>query len=150
MRAIALLAGFALSGCVYASTSMLDERTLVISGDGTAFTNMAQVTRTIITRAASEAQARGFSHFVILDSENTSRVSSYTSPTQTTGSVSGSCMGVFCSATGTATTTGGQTMNFYRPGADVVVRFLTAQEAANVPGAWSVASVMAANPPQAK
>jgi hypothetical protein len=67
--------------------------------------------------------------------------------TQTTGFASGNCSGPYCSATysGTTTETPGTVMGIVKHGVDIYVRFYHQGEiAAQTPGLWSVASVIAA------
>jgi len=149
MKKLVLIAAVFLAGCVHASVNMLDERTMIVSGRGNAYVSQADVSRTILVRAATEAQARGFPYFVIIDSQDQGSTGSYTTPTTTTGSAYGtaSCFGNYCTgqATGTATTYGGQTYQFYYPGMDALVRFLTHEEGERIPSAWNAASVLAVN-----
>lgn len=150
MFRVALLA-LALAGCVTANTAMLDDRTAVISGRGTAFDRTSGVLRAVLVKAATEAQSRGFPYFAIVGSRDASSVGSFTSPTTTNVNAYGTsnCSGYYCSGAvnGTATTYGGQTSTFIRPGADVMVRFLAAAEVTpETKDVWSVASVLAANP----
>lgn len=145
-----LMLAAALAGCTVSRVNMLDERTMIISGRGNAFSSMAAVSHTILVRAATEGQRRGYPFFVIEGSEDASSTGAFTTPPTTTGTATGTatCTGGFCSgqATGQSTTTGGQTFMYNRPGADAVIHFLTADEGAGAKGAWSVASVLAANP----
>jgi len=149
---LAILGMLALTaGCTMASSRMLDNRTAIISGRGTAFTSMAGVADKVLVQAAMEAKARGYPYFVIMESRDASRTGYYTTPTTTNTNVTGtaSCMGFMCngSAQGTSTTYGGQTYGFDKPGADVMVRFLRADEVnPNAPGVWNTDAILAAHP----
>jgi hypothetical protein len=137
-----------LGGCVTAELSNLDERTSIISGRGTSFDNPADVARVVLARAATEAQARGFSHFAILSVEDRSRLLEYQTPvtTQTATEERTNCNRRRCTAelVTTTTTSGGEIVPDVEPGSDVTVRFLHGEEVR--PGArdvWEAASVLA-------
>lgn len=148
MRGFLIAAALMLSGCVTAELNNLDERTSIISGRGTTFDNSADVARKVLTRAASEAQARGFTHFEILSVEDRSRLLEYRTPVTTETSTSGSsdCEDGYCEDDEVTTTTsyGGDIIPEVEPGSDVTVRFLREEEVR--PGArdvWEAASVLA-------
>lgn len=146
--ALALFGGaLALSGCVNSSTSMLDTRTAVISGRGSAFTGMGSVTQSILREAAEQATKRGYTHFVILNSQNQTSTAYVREPSNsyTTGSATANCFGGSCfgNYSGSTHTTGGNVYGFEKPGADMIVRFLNADEAG--PDAWSAQDVLAAS-----
>ncbi len=142
--ALALMLG----GCVTAELNMLDERTSIISGRGTSFDNTADVARVVLARAATEAQARGFTHFMILSVEDRSTFVEYQTPvrTQTTTTARENCgrRGCFDQATTTTIVSGGEVIPDVEPGSDVTVRFLYPNEVR--PGArdvWEAASILA-------
>jgi len=148
MRGIIVALALMLGGCVTAELNNLDERTSIISGRGTTFDNSADVARVVLARAATEAQVRGFTHFVILAVEDRSRLLEYETPVVTRTATSGStdCEDDYCEddEVTTTTTSGGQVIPEVEPGSDVTVRFLHAQEVR--PGTrdvWEAASVLA-------
>jgi len=137
-----------LGGCVTAELHNLDERTTIISGRGTTFDNSADVTRVVLARAAREAQARGYSHFMILDVEDRSRVTEYQTPvvTRTETSRDTDCGRRRCrdEEVTTTTTSGGEVIPGLEPGSDVTVRFLHADEVGpRARDVWEAASVLA-------
>lgn len=147
---IYVLAAMLLAGCTTVSTNMLDDRTAIFSGRGSAFNDIGDVAAKILVRAATEAQKRGYPYFAVMGSQNANSTGYYTTPSTTSGSgmVTGSCIGNTCSGivSGSSTTQPGQTYAFDKPGADVMVRFFRAGEVdPNARGVWSVANVLAAN-----
>lgn len=137
--------------CTTASTKMLDERTAIISGSGSGYNTMGDVTAKILQTAALEAQARGYPYFAILDTHDSTQSGVNISPTFTTGQSNGvvHCYGSSCTTSGysAGTTYGGQAFSYSMPGADVTVRFFREGEVdPQANGVWSVASVLAANP----
>lgn len=137
------------TACVRVNERMLDQRTAVLSGRGTAFDSRGGVTQGLITRAAEMAQERGYPYFAIMDSADASSTGYWQQPSTTYGNATAftNCTGSFCNSTinGSATTYPGQTFQFNRPGADMMVRFFGQGEVnPNAPGVWSVASVLGA------
>lgn len=135
------------SACVRVDDRMLDQRTAMISGRGTAFDSMGGVTEGLVQRAAEMAAERGYPYFAVMNSADRSSTGSWTSPSTTYGSATGytNCTGSFCTTNlnGSATTYPGQTIQFDRPGAEMMVRFFREGEVnPNAPGVWSVASVL--------
>lgn len=144
---LALVAALALAGCVATNVSAIDSRTAIISGRGTAFDNAASVQTTMLRKAAELTLSRGFTHFIVVGAQDRSSSSIYRAPTTTStaGTLNSSCMGAYCSGSLNATsqTTGGSLYNIAKPGADMMVRFLTAAEASGT-NAWSAQEIMAA------
>lgn len=148
MRGLIVALALMLGGCVTAELNNLDERTSIISGRGTTFDNNADVARVVLARAASEAQARGFTHFVILAVEDRSRLLEFQTPVTTQTSTSGSsdCEDGFCEGdeVTTTTTSGGEVIPQVEPGSDVTVRFLHAEEVRpGIRDVWEAASILA-------
>lgn len=147
MRLAIIALSLALAGCVTTDTAMLDSRTAIISARGNAFANAGDVQRDVLQEAATQAVARGYTHFVVLGASDKSRTGTYTAPTQTNSTVQGAanCNAGFCfgSASGQTTTTGGQQTTFIKPGADVTVQFLHSNEAVNIRGAWKASDILA-------
>lgn len=151
MRFGGLLAALLLAGCTTVSTDMLDDRTAVISGRGSAFNDIGDVTSEMLARAASQAKARGFKYFAVVDSRDATSYGTYTTPTTTNSTAVGSaqCYGATCygQASGTSTTYGGQSFALEKPGADMMVRFFLAGEVdPATPGVWDADRVLAAHP----
>jgi archaellin len=148
MRGIIVALALMLGGCVTAELNDLDERTTIISGRGTTFDNSADVARVVLARAATEAHARGYSHFEILNVQDRSRLLEYQTPvvTRTTTSSATDCRRRRCEEdeVTTTTTSGGQVIPEVEPGSDVTVRFLHAEEVRRgARGVWEAASVLA-------
>lgn len=143
MRYVVLMA-LALAGCVTADTEMLDDRTAVISGRGTAFDNSAGVLKKILVSAAQTAQARGYEYFQVVSSQDATRVGVYVPPTSSTTNLSGHCTGNWCSGSANTTAWGGGMVPMVKPGADVMIRLLRSGEVdPSAPGVFSVAAVLA-------
>ena len=93
------------------SETQLAEDVFRVSFRGNGFTSSERAADFTLLRSAELVQEHGYSYFVIVDeSESVSR-STYTTPTNTTGSatVTGNTV------SGTATTTGGQTYTVTKP-----------------------------------
>lgn len=147
MRGVILLAAALLSGCVSAKTHMLDSRTAIISGRGTGLDSPAAVTQKVLRQAATEAQARGYEYFMVVDAQDRSAHGTYTTPgyanTNTFGTAN--CYGYSCSGSASSTTryTPGQTIATFAPGADVTVRFLHGSEVSEGMRVWRAADILA-------
>jgi hypothetical protein len=145
---IALLAvALAGAGCARSNTSMLDNRTALISGRGSAFNSSGGVMQAMVREAAQQAQARGYQYFVIEGAQDRTRTGAIYTPSQSTtnATVLANCAGPSCMGTyrGTTTTSPGLVTPISKPGADMVVRFY--REGEPTPGrAWNVAEVLAA------
>lgn len=142
----ALAALVLLAGCATTSARMLDDRTAMISGAGSAFTSMSSLTASVVQKAALEGRDRGFPYFVVMDSQNRTSTSYVRTPSTTNTDFDGSttCMGVFCNTSGTATstTTGGGLVGFDKPQADMMVRYYREGEVDPThPSVWTVANV---------
>ena len=147
-----VLWGAFLGGCVAADTTMLDERSAIISGRGTNYTSQAQVLQKVLAEAATAAQARGYRYFVVLGTADrtTTGATYFPGQTTTTGTATGSCMTeMFCNAQyqQQSYTTPGAVVSVVRPGADVGVRFYKEGEIdPNQAGVWDSVSILAAQP----
>lgn len=112
------------------SASVIDGKHVRISAKGNAFTDRAIIQEYALLRAAEETLALNKRYFAIVTSEDTTRYSQYTTPTQTQSTTSGTVtantfgsttFGNYSSNTNT-TSYGGQTYNFVKPGTDVIIR----------------------------
>ncbi len=138
----------ALVACVRVNSNMLDSRTVVISGRGTAFDNAGGVQRAVLQKAAQEAQAAGFAYFRILSSQDETRQGVVVVPgqTYTNGVATANCIGAFCSGnySSSSYTTPSSAFGVVKPGVDIYVRFYREGEIdPGTPGVWNVASVLA-------
>lgn len=88
-----------------------------IRARGNEFTEQSRIADFVLIKAAELAEENGFTHFDILSSQDASRGGSVVMPTYTTATVSS----YGNTAVGSATTSGGQTYNYFMPGADVIV-----------------------------
>lgn len=145
---IALLAvALVLAGCARSNTSMLDNRTAVISGRGSAFNSSASVMQSMVREAALQGQARGYQYFVVEGASDRTRTGAVYVPGQSTtsGTAMASCVGSNCMGTyrGTTTTSPGFVGPISKPGADMVVRFYRTGEV-DPSRAWNVDEVLAA------
>lgn len=145
----AMTAALTLAGCVTAETIMLDSRTAIISAQGSGYNTQAQVVQKVLVQAATETQARGFTYFQVLDSQDTTRQGQAVIPgnSYSNTNATASCYGGYCSgnANTNSTYTPPQVINVIRPGADVRIRFYRDGEIdPNTQGVWSAADVLAA------
>lgn len=143
-----VFASLALCSCVTTKTSMLDERTAIISGRAHA-KGAADVEHKILVEAATEARKRGFEYFQIVGTQDTTTSGVIYMPGNTTATTTGqaSCYGYSCMGSATTNTTGygPRAMPYVQPGADITVKFLHPGEfAEGTAGVWSVQSVLAA------
>jgi hypothetical protein len=148
-RLFGAVAALAAAGCVAANTTMLDNRTAIISARGSGYNVTADVVKKVLVEAATKAQANGYEYFQIVNALDASSQGVILRPGTTQSNIYGSasCTAYSCvgSASGTSHT-GASTMSTYiAPGADVTVRFLNAAEVApNMKGVFSAAAVLAA------
>jgi len=142
-----------LTGCVRSSHEMLDERTAVISGRGSAFNTMGAVKRALLVDAAKIASERGFQYFAITDERARYVHSTLYSPgsASTVGTLNTTASGLPGTATynstysGTTTYTPPSETDITKPRSEITVRFFRAGEVApNVPGVWDAGSVLRA------
>lgn len=144
------------AGCIRTNTAMLDERTMIVSGNAGAIYSMAEVRQRVLLEAAREGRARGFQYFAVLGAENTSTSATIVMPgqTHTSGTVNASAYGVGNTAYGTATynqtsfTTPGSAFEVMKPGQDLTIRFFRASEVnPGASGLWRVESILRAQSP---
>ena len=97
------------------SETQLGENIFRVSFNGNAYTSMERAADFTLLRSAELAVENGFSYFVIIDEDQSTELSTYTTPTQshTTANVYGS--GNYATGTATTTTTGGQTYVYSKP-----------------------------------
>jgi hypothetical protein len=93
------------------SDTQLGENVFQVSFNGNAKTSPERASDFALLRSAEIAVVHGFPFFVLVNGENGSQVSSYTTPTTTTGSATVVGSTVY----GSATTTGGQTYVMVKP-----------------------------------
>ena len=97
------------------SETRLAENVFRVSFKGNAYTSRERAADFALLRSAELTLENGYTHFVIIDAEDYSKVSTYTTPTtsNTTASAYGSGNYIYGSAT--TTTTGGETHNISKP-----------------------------------
>lgn len=152
LAAVAILAAL-LSACVTAETTMLDERTAIISGRGDEFSSAARVQQRVMLEAATAATSRGYRYFMIQQANDTTRRGIVQRPMTTTGQGQGTttCYYGTCQTNAQANTmtTGGGSYEVIMPGADILVRFYHEGEIdPATPGLWDAQSVLAAQTPR--
>jgi hypothetical protein len=132
-RLAAACIALALGGCVTAKTTMLDDRTAIITARGTAWDDQGGVARKIFVEAATLAKSRGYELFEIIGAADASRSGVVYNPGRSTSNTYGgaTCSGYSCygSATTNTTSTPATAIPYVRPGADVAIRFWHAGEA---------------------
>jgi len=149
MRRISIAAAaLVLAGCVTTGTAMVDDRTMVISGQGSAYNTSAGVLNKIIHEAALKAQAAGYDYLRILSSQDDSRQGVAIMPGHSTTNTYGtaSCFSYSCTGNATSNTysTPAMAIPYVAPGEDVVVRFYRADEIpADRSGYLKVSSILA-------
>lgn len=110
----------------------LSADTYQISVAGNGYTSKATVREMSLLRAAELTRDNGYTHFVVLDSQDSSKTSSYVTPgssqTNTVGSATAYGYGNRATASGqstsTTTYTPAQTQYVVKPGSDLVVQFV--------------------------
>lgn len=142
----------ALPACLRTNTTMIDDRTAIVSGKGSGLDSRAEVLQKVLVEAANATKAHGFDYFVILDAANTSETESIVTPGQTyssgyatgTGSVYGGTVTSQTSYSGYSWSTPGTVSTVVRPGADVMIRMYASNEVEDSrPGVWDAASILA-------
>lgn len=133
------------------SASVIDGTHARISAKGNGFTDSATIQEYALLKAAEVTTAANKHYFKIVNASDTTRHTSYTTPTQsyttTTGTVNANTYGnnVYGSYQGNTSTTtyGGQTTNFVKPGTDVIIRmFFEGEVDAKQPGVFDAAAIM--------
>jgi len=120
-----LMVACALSGCATAyqakgfaggySETQLAENIFEVRFRGNGYTSSERAADFALLRCAELTLAAGFSHFVLIDRATEIAQSQYRTPTYTTGSAVATTSGTHTTATGTATSYGGQTVNIRKP-----------------------------------
>jgi hypothetical protein len=109
-------------------TTQLSSDTWRISARGNAFTDATKVQDFVLLRAAQLAMANGYTHFVVLGAQDTSKTETVTTPGSYTSNTHASATMIGSTAYGTATTRGTyappQTYGFIKPGTDTLVKLL--------------------------
>jgi uncharacterized protein (UPF0333 family) len=97
------------------SETQLDENVFKVSFRGNGYTGKERVADFTLLRSAELTMQSGYKYFVIVDSNSSTKNSTYTTPTtsHTTANVYGS--GNYAYGNATTTTSGGQTYNISKP-----------------------------------
>jgi hypothetical protein len=97
---------------------------------------MGTVQEFALLRAAQDTLGAGYQYFGVVGSENVSRVGSVSTPGQAQTTVYGT--------TATTTYSPGQTINFVKPGEDILIRMFSAAEVGTSaqPGIYNAAEIM--------
>ncbi len=121
-KVIALCVVLALTGCATGyhrqgfaggySEIQLGDDTFQVSFNGNGYTCPERASDFTLLRGAEVAEQHGFPYFVIVNAENASRSSTFTTPTTITGSASVVGNTVY----GSASTAGGETYTIEKPG----------------------------------
>jgi len=126
--------GLALAGCVQTGVRYLDNHTAVISARGNGFSKPDQVQRSMMERAAALAKERGYTHFAIRGSRDTTSTGAYRMPSTATTNgafaaqplAGGTVIGAYSQQT---TYQPGAVIPIVYPGMDVVVELFNAADA---------------------
>lgn len=97
------------------SETRLDEKVFRVSFKGNGYTSQERASDFALLRCAEIALQHGYEYFAIIDEQNYTKNSTYTTPTtsSTTANIYGS--GNYAYGTATTTTSGGQTYNIAKP-----------------------------------
>lgn len=135
------------------SESQLQEDVFRVAFKGNAYIDKEKVQDYLLLRCAEISIDHGFDYFVILGEENSTAVSSYTTPTNVStqstsygnanysGRVSGNNLygtGTYSQQTsGTATITGGDTYYFSKPRSNCVIKCFKGKKPDDLPNAFT-------------
>jgi hypothetical protein len=95
----------------------ISENVFQVSFAGNGYTSAGQASDFALLRCAELALDHGFSYFILVDANQMSSISSYTTPTTSRTTGSATVYGNTIYGTSRTTTTGGQTYNFVKPSA---------------------------------
>ena len=115
------------------SETQLSENIFRVSFNGNAYTSAERAADFTLLRSAELAGENGFSYFAIIDADQSTQLSTYTTPTRsyTTANVYGS--GNYATGSATTTTTGGQTYIYSKPrSTNTIVCFHNKDEASGI------------------
>lgn len=137
-----------LAGCVSAQGAMIDNRTAIISGRGSAYASGTAVLHKSLIEAATMAQARGFEYFQVVNAQDASSSGAFVNPGYSTSNTYGRvyCGQYVCNGNSTTTTTTSTPTTYIpyaRPGADLMIRFYHEDEIkADMLSLWRAADVL--------
>jgi hypothetical protein len=95
--------------------TQLDTNVFKVSFRGNGYTRAEKAEDLALLRSAELTLKKGFTHFVIVDSQYRERNGSYTIPTQSYTTANASAYGNSAYVTAHTTTTGGQTIHISKP-----------------------------------
>lgn len=128
------------------SATQIDANTMRISSRGNGFSDIGRMKDYVLLKAAQETQARGYTLFYVMDSENVTRHDTFT----TTQTHFAPVMGTAVTPMGPVTTFGTaqyqteSTHNITRPGEDIVIKMESGAKPYNSPAnLYSAAEVIA-------
>lgn len=147
--AVVAISALALGACVTTGSTMIDERTAIISGRSHAGKSVAEVRHKMLVEAATAARKRGFDYFQVVTVEDQTRAGVIYLPGQTTSTTTGSATCAFNTCSGSATTQengyGPRAMPYVQPGATITIHFYHEGEIdPAAPHVWSVRSILSA------
>lgn len=121
-----VLALAALAACARAESTMMDSRTAMISGRGSAFDSSADVMKATLQEAAQATTNAGYRYFTLESAQDQTRTSYWVQPGTTTysGSASGYSTGygtAYGTYSGTAYSSPGSVTPLVKPGMDVMI-----------------------------
>jgi len=97
------------------SEVQLDENVFKVSFRGNGYTSKERAANFALLRAGEVALRNGFKYFIIADLSNSTRDSSYTTPTQTTTNMNYNSYGSYGYGSANSRTSGGQTYHISKP-----------------------------------
>lgn len=135
---LAVTAALSLSACASSDVRMLDSRTAVIPDSGTNIASYSDLTPTVLRKAAQETVDRDFSYFFVFEASEAAQLMDTNSARLNAGAAT--CAGeTGCRDSGSLAWAGR-----FDAGTDLLVRFLTTEEAAQYPRALNAREVLAA------
>lgn len=102
----------------------LSADTYQIRFNGNGMTSAPRAQQMALVRAAELTLLKGYDRFLIIDNQEWTQQSQFTTPAQATTTINSSTYGNYGTATANTTVSGGDTMTINKPRANLVVRFL--------------------------
>ncbi len=133
-------AGIALSSCATpygtvgfmggVESTPLSSNTEMINARGNGFTDPSRVQKFVLLKSAQDCLSSGFSKFVIVSVQDTSRTGTMVFPGQTYSNSTVTGFGNMATVNTTSYSTPASVVPFMKPGANVVVKFLKSDDPA--------------------
>ncbi len=120
------------------SESQLQEDTFRVSFKGNAFVDKEKAQDYLLLKCAEITLDHGFDYFIILGEEDSTAVSSYTTPTNISTQSTSYGTGTYTQhTTGNATITGGDTYYFSKPRSTCIIKCFKGKKPNDLPNAFT-------------